>query len=101
MAISKIKVGNTEHELQTTIANINNLQAALDNKVPISRTINGKELSSNITISTSDVGAYSKTEIDSMEFITIEDIDAICGQSITVVTGAVLDDAILDAAILL
>lgn len=30
MAISKIKVGGTEHELQTTIANIDGLQAALD-----------------------------------------------------------------------
>ena len=32
MAISKIKVGNTEHELQTTIANVSGLQTALDAK---------------------------------------------------------------------
>ena len=34
MAISKIKVGNTEHELQTTIPNVSGLQGALDNKAP-------------------------------------------------------------------
>lgn len=31
MAISKIKIGSTEHELQTTIANVEGLQTALDN----------------------------------------------------------------------
>jgi hypothetical protein len=33
MAIKKIKIGNTEHELQTTIANVDGLQLALDGKV--------------------------------------------------------------------
>ena len=32
MAISKIKVGSTEHELQTTIANVSGLQGELDGK---------------------------------------------------------------------
>lgn len=32
MAISKIKIGNVEHELETKIANVNNLQNELDNK---------------------------------------------------------------------
>lgn len=32
MAISKIKIGSTEHELQTTIANVTNLQSSLDAK---------------------------------------------------------------------
>lgn len=32
MAISKIKVGNTEHELQTTISNVTGLQTALADK---------------------------------------------------------------------
>lgn len=32
MAISKIKVGNTEHEIKTTIANVEGLQTALDGK---------------------------------------------------------------------
>lgn len=48
-----------------TIANVTNLQSSLDAKVPTSRTVNGKVLSSNITLSASDVSAYSKSEIDS------------------------------------
>lgn len=40
-----------------TIANVTNLQSSLDAKVPTTRTINGKALSSNITLSASDVGA--------------------------------------------
>lgn len=65
-----------------TIANIDNLQSSLDAKVPISRTINGKALSANIILSASDVNTYTKTEIDNMELITVEDIDTICGSSI-------------------
>lgn len=40
-----------------TIANVTNLQTTLDSKVPSTRTINGKALSANITLSASDVGA--------------------------------------------
>lgn len=40
-----------------TISNIDNLQDTLDDKVPISRTINGKNLSTNITLTASDVNA--------------------------------------------
>lgn len=58
------------------------IQTQINAKVPTSRTVNGKALSSNITLSASDVGAYTKTEIDAMEFITIADIDAICGGTI-------------------
>ena len=65
-----------------TIANVTDLQTSLDAKVPTSRTINGKALTANITLSASDVSAYSKTEIDAMEFITVDDIDTICGASI-------------------
>lgn len=36
MAIKKIKIGSTEHELQTTISNVDGLQAALDNKAAYS-----------------------------------------------------------------
>lgn len=66
-----------------------NVQTQLDTKVSASRTINGKTLSSNITLSASDVGAYSKSEvyskseIDNMSFITIADIDNICIPKIT------------------
>lgn len=44
-----------------TIANITNLQSTLDGKVPTSRTVNGKALSSNISLTASDVGAASSS----------------------------------------
>lgn len=40
------------------------VDSALSGKVPVSRTINGKGLSSDIILSASDVDAYSKDEID-------------------------------------
>lgn len=43
------------------VADISNLQDSLNAKVPVSRTINGKNLSSNITLSASDVGAVPTT----------------------------------------
>lgn len=58
------------------------IQTQLNSKVPTSRTINGKALSSNVTISAADLSVYTKAEIDSMELITVADIDAICGSSI-------------------
>ena len=67
------------------ISDITNLQTTLDAKVPTSRTINGKALSSNITLSASDVSAYSKTEVDAL-WITIDDIDEICGATVQVAT---------------
>lgn len=39
------------------IADVTNLQTTLNAKVPTSRTVNGKALSANITLSASDVGA--------------------------------------------
>lgn len=59
-----------------SISDINNLQTTLDGKVPTSRAVNGKALSTNISLSASDVGAansshthddryYTETEIDS------------------------------------
>lgn len=50
--------------------------------VPTTRTVNGKALSSNITLTASDMSAYTKTEIDNLELITVADIDAICGTTI-------------------
>lgn len=44
-----------------TIANVDGLQDALDAKVPTTRTINGKALSANITLSATDVGAIAST----------------------------------------
>lgn len=53
MAISKIKVGNTEHELQTTIANVSGLQTALDGKLPKS----GGTMNDGATIKLSTYGS--------------------------------------------
>lgn len=39
------------------ISDVTNLQSTLDGKVPTTRTVNGKALSSNIALSASDVGA--------------------------------------------
>jgi hypothetical protein len=39
------------------ISEVTNLQSSLDAKVPNTRTVNGKALSANITLSASDVGA--------------------------------------------
>ena len=46
------------------ISDITSLQSSLNGKVSTTTTVNGKALSGNITLSASDVGAYSKTEID-------------------------------------
>lgn len=71
-----------------TISDVTNLQTTLDEKVSTNRTINGKSLSSNINLSAGDVNAYTKTEIDNMEFITIDEIDNICGANMQVATAS-------------
>lgn len=81
-SLSDLGITATATELNYVDGVTSNVQNQLNGKVPTSRTVNGKALSSNITLSASDVSAYSKTEIDSMTFITVEDIDAICGTSI-------------------
>lgn len=61
MTIKKIKIGDTEHELQTTIANVDGLQAALDEledtKADASHThgiVMSDDGAGNVTISLSD-----------------------------------------------
>lgn len=72
----------TESEIDSKVATLNTsisgLQSVLDSKVPTTRTINGKTLSDDITLSASDVGAYTKAETDVCEFIATYDIDDIC-----------------------
>ena len=46
------------------IADVSNLQETLDAKVPTSRTVNGRALSENITLSASDVGADASGSAD-------------------------------------
>lgn len=78
------KVANIS-DLTATVTELNymdgvtsSVQTQLNDKVPKSRTVNGKALSANITLSASDVDAYTKAEIDAMSFITVDDIDKIC-----------------------
>lgn len=44
------------------ISNVNGLQSALNDKVPSSRTVNGKALTSDISLTASNVGAISTTD---------------------------------------
>lgn len=46
-----------------TIGNVTSLQDTLDSKVPTSRTVNGKALTSNISLNASDVGAIGTNKI--------------------------------------
>lgn len=64
-ALTEIINGKADASHTHAISEVTNLQSTLDGKVPTSRTVNGKALTSNITLSASDVSAYSKTEIDS------------------------------------
>ena len=51
----------------------NTIQSNIDNKVPTSRTVNGKALTGNITLSASDVGALpSNTTIPSIDGLATE-----------------------------
>ena len=57
------------------ISNIDGLQSTLDSKVPTSRTVNGKALSSNVTLTASDLGAipYDNNRIDIPENADLND----------------------------
>ena len=57
-------------------------RSELDSRVPTTRKVNNKELSTDIALTASDVNAYSKDEIDNMELITTDDIDTICNAAI-------------------
>lgn len=55
----KSNIGHTH-----AISDVTNLQSSLDSKVPITRTINSKELNENIVLSASDVGADASGSAD-------------------------------------
>lgn len=80
--ITDYTIDSTLSSTSTNPVQNNVIKASLDEKVSNTRTVNGKALSTDIMLSASDVDAYTKTEIDSMEFITTSDIDEICGSSV-------------------
>lgn len=80
--ITDYTIDSTLSSTSTNPVQNNVIKASLDEKVSNTRTVNGKALSTDIMLSASDVDTYTKTEIDSMEFITTSDIDEICGSSI-------------------
>ena len=80
--ITDYTVDSTLSSTSTNPVQNNVIKASLDEKVSNTRTVNGKALSTDIMLSASDVDTYTKTEIDSMEFITTSDIDEICGSSV-------------------
>lgn len=57
------------------ISDITNLQSSLDEKVPASRTVNGKKLTSDITLSASDVGAATTSHSHNDIYYTESEID--------------------------
>lgn len=80
--ITDYTVDSTLSSTSTNPVQNNVIKASLDEKISNTRTVNGKALSTDIMLSASDIDTYTKTEIDSMEFITTSDIDEICGSSI-------------------
>jgi hypothetical protein len=66
--------GTLNGVLEDFDSHLSDMSSSINAKVPNTRTVNGKALSSNITLSASDVSAYSKTEIDNMDFVLMDDI---------------------------
>lgn len=71
MAISKIKVNGTEHELQTTIANVTNLQSSLDAKQATvtggASTITSSNLTGSRALISNSSGKVAVSDITSTE----------------------------------
>lgn len=63
--ITDYTVDSTLSSTSTNPIQNNVIKASLDERVPNTRTVNGKALSTDITLSASDVSSYTKTEIDS------------------------------------
>lgn len=63
--ITDYTVDSTLSSTSTNPIQNNVIKASLDERVLNTRTVNGKALSTDITLSASDVGSYTKTEIDS------------------------------------
>ncbi|MBD1226506.1 phage tail protein [Xenorhabdus griffiniae] len=60
-AYTKVEVENRLEDIKSLANKANN---NADSRVPLTRTVNGKALLSDIKLTASDVGAYSKVEVD-------------------------------------
>lgn len=71
MAINKIKINGTEHEIQTTIANITNLQASLDAKQATvtggASTITSSNLTASRALVSNSSGKVAVSDVTSTE----------------------------------
>lgn len=67
--------GKADESHTHTIDNVTNLQSSLNAKVPTSRTVNGKALSANISLSASDVGAAPSSHNHDDRYYTEDEID--------------------------
>lgn len=71
MAISKIKINGTTHDIQTTIANVTNLQSSLDAKQSIitgaATTVTGSNLTANRALVSNSSGKIAVSDITSTE----------------------------------
>ena len=63
------------------ITDVTDLPDALARKVPTTRTINGKALSANITLSSSDVGAAASGHVHDDRYYTEDEIDTLVGNT--------------------
>ncbi|MGJ0626886.1 phage tail protein [Xenorhabdus bovienii] len=62
--IVKTQVDNVNKLAETANQNATTAIQSADSKVPLTRKVNGKELSADIQLSAADVGAYTKVETD-------------------------------------
>lgn len=67
--------GKADANHSHSISDVSNLQSTLDAKVPSSRTVNGKALSSNITLSASDVGAAASSHTHDDRYYTESEVN--------------------------
>lgn len=81
-----------------SISNVENLQTSLDAKVPTSRTVNGKALTSDITLSASDVSALPTSGVDldfSVYTAWTDVLDALPLGSVTTLRKTKINSALL------
>lgn len=74
-SLSDLGVTATAAELNYVDGVTSNVQTQLDSKVPSSRTVNGKALTSNISLSASDVGAATSSHTHDDRYYTESEVN--------------------------